>query len=425
MEQKGVFDQSLEEMLEFDAGLDVNAMLDSVPPLKTEPQEDEVVEEKKSDKKDVSLKNINKVLEEQSTELEKETKKVDEETEEIIKKSKKSEKVEKTEETDDKASASLEQSTEKTSDAPFTVIFARDLVAQGLLSSFDEEKFNEDSKELGDAEALRNLIKSEIDANIEAAKSDLDLGYKEYLSLVGKGVPQETAGSLIELKNRFSTIKTEELLKEENTELRKQIISDYYKLTTSMPEAKINKLVQSSVDLGDDIEDSKEYLTKLNELVDEQIQEEKAEADKQRKLADDENKRSIETLKENINSLAEIVPGMPINKQTKVQMFEAITKPVQDDKGRTTNSIWAKRAEDPMFFDERLSYLYVTGFFEKGKLWNKVASAKVTKNISELEDALAKKKNTFGSVGSPVLRNPEIDKTARDNIDSMRGIFGT
>ena len=89
---------------------------------------------------------------------------------------------------------------------------------------------------------------------------------------------------------------------------------------------------------------------------------------------------------ENINSLDEVIPGVAINKQTKVQMFESITKAVQDKQGRTTNAIWAKRAEDPMFFDERLAYLFATGFFEKGKPWVKAGQAKTTKEISDLAD---------------------------------------
>jgi hypothetical protein len=408
---KELFDQDLGDMLELDKGLDINSVLESIPALEVEPpnKEEEIIETK-ADKK-LSLENINEVLEKQSVETTKDKEKVEQTVEE------------ETKDKDDKASASLVQTTETSSDAPFTVIFARDLVGQGLLSSFDEKKFIEDSKELGDAEALRNLIKSEIEINIEAAKSDLDAGYQEYLNLVGKGVPVETAGSIVELKNRFSSIKEDELTKEENTDLRKQVMTDYYRLTTSMPDSKIDKLVQNSVDLGDDIEESKEYLKTLNGLIKEQMASEEVEAKNRQKLAEEENTRILGELKNNINSLEEIIPGVTINKQTKVQMYEAITKPVQDEKGRATNAIWAKRAEDPMFFDERLAYLFSTGFFEKGKLWTKAAQAKTTKEITELEKALRSKSNTASQVGSPVLRSPEQDKTLKDNIDSLRGIF--
>ena len=139
---------------------------------------------------------------------------------------------------------------------------------------------------------------------------------------------------------------------------------------------------------------------------------------------EEENRRSLEKLKDDINALDEIIPGVNINKQTKVQMFESITKPVQDGKGRTTNAIWSKRAEDPIFFDQRLAYLYSTGFFEKGKPWTKAVQSKATKEISDLEKALDKKKNTGSGSGAPVMRSPEQEKTVKDNIDSMRGVFG-
>ena len=216
---KEVFEQSLDEILELDRGLDINSVLESIPAIDTE-EKKKAPEEEKETKEDkaLSLENINKVLEKQIEETKKDETKVDTETKEEPKGK------------DDKAPASLEQSTDDTSDAPFTVIFARDLVKQGLLSSFDEEEFTKEAKELGDAEALRNLIKTEIDANITAAKSDLDAGYQEYLDLIGKGVPVETAGSLIDLKNRFESIKVDELTKEESTDLRKQVMTDYFKL---------------------------------------------------------------------------------------------------------------------------------------------------------------------------------------------------
>jgi hypothetical protein len=105
-------------------------------------------------------------------------------------------------------------------------------------------------------------------------------------------------------------------------------------------------------------------------------------------------------------------------------MYEALTKEVRDSKGRITNSLWSKRAEDPIFFDSKLAYLLETGFFEKGKAWTKASMSKTTKEVSELEKALSSKRNTGSSIGSHVTLNIEQEKTARDNIDSMRGIFG-
>jgi hypothetical protein len=413
---KGVFDQDLGDMLEVDHGLDINEMLASIPAIETEVdktkplEKEKEVKDKDGEEKTPSLKNINEVLEKQSKAIEEDTKKVNEVVEVGDKK-------------DDEAPGTNEQTTETSSDAPFTVIFAKDLVAQGLLSSFDETEFAKESKELGEAVALRNLIKSEIDTNVEAAKADLDTGYQEYLGLVGKGVPADTAGDLLSLKKQFDSIKVDDLAKEDNVAIRKEVMTNYYKLTTSMSDAKITKLVQSSIDLGDDIEDSKENLDTLKNLVRDQISAEEQEAQRQASLRKEENRRVIESLKESINTIEEVIPGVGINKQTKVKMFEALTKEVQDNKGRVTNALWARRAEDPVFFDSRLAYLYETGFFDKGKSWTKASQAKTTKEVTNLEKAIESRKNTLSTTGTSVLRSPEIDKTAKDNIDAMRGIF--
>jgi hypothetical protein len=407
---KTVFEESFEEMLELDKNLDVNEMLNSLPAINTELKEEPEVEEDEAKKevKQEPLKDINKVL--------------DKEVKKVVKKDEAEEVIEKQ---DDKAPAPNElTAVEKSSDSPFTVIFAKDLVQQGLISSFDETKFLEKVKDVGEATALRDLIKGEIEENINAAKEDLDEGYQQYLSLIGKGVPAESASSLLDLKNQFESIKVDELAKEENVELRKKVITDYYKLTTSMTDAKIEKLVQSSIDMGDDVEDSKEYLATLKTAIKEQIQAEEAEANHQATIRAEENNRIRESLKETCNTLEPVIPGVEINKQTRVKMYENLTKEVKDSKGRITNPLWAKRAEDPIYFDARLAYLLETGFFEKGKPWEKAGKAKTTKEVSELEKILESKRNTGSTSGHPAVFNVEQEKTTRDNIESMRGIFG-
>jgi len=407
MEKKEIFEESIDKMLEFDSGLDINDVLASLPAIEETKKDPEIKDDDKTKPEKVDLNDINKVLKTQTEEIQEDVKK----TEELVDDLK-----------DDKR-ASATNKIDDSSETPFTVIFAKDLVTQGLISSLDEEKLKEDIKNFGEATALRNLIKNEIDVNINTAKSDLDEGYQQYLTMIGKGVPVETASNLIELKERFETIKTEDLAKEENTQLRKGILIDYYKLTTSMSDAKIEKLVQNSIDLGDDIEDSKEFLGILKGSIKEQIASEEAEAQRVTDLRKEENRRGIETLKDHINSLDEVIPGQGINKQTKLKMYDTLVKEVRDGKGRSTNALWAKRAEDPMFFDSKLAYLLETGFFDKGKPWTKFTQTKVTKDITDLEKVLQKKNNTATTTGSYTMRTPEQEKTVKDNIDSMRGIL--
>lgn len=385
MAKKGVFDQDFNEIVEFDDSLDVNAILEN-PDNDTLEDEDED-KDKKSDTEDVS--DINKVFETQAAD----------DTEDVDKDASEDEDDE-TQKTDDDSPA-FDKTKKSSSDAPFTVIFARDMIKQGLLSSFDEEEFIKDIDENGEANALRGLIRREVELNIETAKGDLEEGYKQYLSLVGKGVDPEAALNLTAVQERLAGIKETELDDENNQDLRKEIIRSYFHLTTQFSEDKINKAIQRSIDLGDDVEESKEYLKEMGTIIKDQISTQEQEAEQQTQLREQEKKRQLDTLKDTINSMSEIIPGQKINKQTKDKLYNMITKPIEDKNGRVTSAIWAKRAEDPLLFDTKVAYLVETGFFEKDKPWDKIKTVKTTKEASELEDRLSSLKNTDSTKGIP------------------------
>jgi len=407
MSNKGVFDQDFSEMVELDTSLDVNDVFSSLP-ANDEGEEDATAdvedpsdkESKKADVDENAALDVNKILE-SSTDGE------GSEGDDL----------------DDSDPAS-DNTNENSSEAPFTVIFAKDLMKQGLLSSFDEEEFANKTKELGEAGALRDLIKTEIDLNINTAKEDLDEGFKSYLTLLEGGFSQEDAASLSSLQKQFNSIKPEELENEENEALRKKVLTDYFKLTTQMPDSKIDKVVQRSLDLGEDVEDSKEYLDAIKDMLKKQIVTQEEENKNNLKISEQKRLKSLDDLKETINSISEIIPGQIINKQTKDKMYEAIIKPVEDKQGRKTNALWAKRAEDPMHFDSRLAYLLETGFFEKDKPWNKIKSVKTTKEVSDLEKYLSSSKNT-GSISGRAAMSIDALETAslRKTLDATRSIL--
>jgi len=388
MSKTEVFNTDFSEMSELDNTLDVNEIFAEQPAIEDEPvktvEEDKKTEddsEKKTDDPSIEL-NVNKVLEDIKPDDD-ETKEEDDDKEI----------------TDGKVPASKRTENFSSSDAPFTIIFARDLDKQGLLSSFDEEGFTKAVEEKGDATALRELLQNEVNSNIEAAKKDLDAGYQDYLQMIGKGVSPETAGNLLELKKKFDSVEAEKLGEEDNIEQRRSLMTDYFSLTTQMSDAKIKQLVDRSFDMGDDIEDSKEYLGALKTLIADNIIQQEAAAKEQQKLNDQAKQQRLEELKDGINAINEIIPGQKVNKQTKQEMYDMLIKPIQDKNGRTTNKIWAKRAEDPMFFDSRIAYLLHTGYFEKGQPWNKIKNIKTSKEASELEDYLSNKKNTGSRSG--------------------------
>lgn len=411
---KNALDTDFGDVADFGSTIDINEILDKTPAI--DPDEEEIDDDKKGDddkKKDSSpdddLNDINRILDKAEDETDDEGGDDDEDEE-----------VEKDKDSD----PSPDDTQTSSSDAPFTVIFARDLMERGVLSDFNEEEYQKLIETEGEASAFRALIQSEVDGAIEETKADLDEGYQHYLELIGQGVPDEAAGSLVGLNEKFNKISDDDLDDETQTELRKSVLSDYYKLTTRFSDAKIEKLVTNTVDMGEDIMESKEALKNIKSIITEQLDAQKAEAQRQRDLAVQERTRQMELLKDHINALSEIIPEQRINKQTKEKMYNLITKPVQDNAGRTTNAIWAKRSEDPISFDAKLAYLVETGFFEKDKPWDKMKNIANTKKASALEKHLDTKKNTGSSSGTSVVRNMDQSQVnIKKLIDSTKSIL--
>lgn len=402
MAKEEVFNRGFDELLQPDDSLDVNEILGGTTPptIKEDPEKEE--DPKKPEEIDL---NVNEILAKSKPDEEEESEESEEGAPAPSPKP--------DDDIDDKSASS---------DTPFAVIFARDLVEQGLLSSFDEEEFKKSVDEKGPAEAVRDLYRSEIDHNISQYKEGLDEGYKQYLELTGMGVPPESASDLSTLQQSLSSIEEDKLVQDDQEDLRRQILTQYYSLTSQMSDKKIETLVQRSIDLGEDIEESKDALKNLKGLVSEEIERVKQEAEvvKQKQL--DENKRQLEKLKEDIYATKEIIPNQSINKQTKDKMYDAIVKPIEDKNGNVTNAIWAKRAENPFLFDSRLAYLLLTGFFED-KPWDKVKTVKVSKEASMMEDFLSKNKNTGVTPGTGAPAGEITKEKLADIINSTQSIL--
>ena len=314
-----------------------------------------------------------------------------------------------------------DDSKQKSSDsAPsnFSAILAKDLLNQGVISSFDEEEFDKLVEEKGEAQALRDLMSNELKSQSDSIKKEYDEEYQAYLDMVENGVDKGVATDLNNVLETFKSFSDDQLENEDNENLRRDIIAENYRVTTGFSEAKIKKLVDRAVEMGEDIDEAKEARDSIVENTSSRITQEKEAAKKAAEEQETNLKNSQESLRRSIDELSEILPGQRINKQTKDKMYDLITKPIKDTNGNVTNAIWAKRNENPINFDKKIAYLMETGFFED-KPWNKFKSAKVTKEVNELEDFL----NNNSSKRTGVMSLGKEDMTASDMIKSTAAIL--
>lgn len=299
------------------------------------------------------------------------------------------------------------QSKQTSSNVP--LLLFKSLLEGEALTEFDEEEYNKDVAEHGEAIAAQNVFIRELELNRKALTEQMEEDFKEYVALKDAGVDTETAKNLISSKVQFNTLKPEELSGDDKLELRKQLLTQKYKLTTQFSDKEIEKAINRTIASGDDEEDAVEALEIVNNITRKNIEVERqkaVQAEAARKLQYEEN---IAKYKATINALDEPFPGVKINKQTK----EKIEKTIM------SGEIWEYRKKDPAKFDSVLGAFYIQGGFE-GKF--KIGESKIKSSATkELERILKNTKPAeFNSNTNLGTENDADDKVVFDIIKNRK-----
>lgn len=277
--------------------------------------------------------------------------------------------------------------------------FASTLVEDGVLPSLDLEKAKiESTSDLIDA--IRNEIKSNEFGNL----TDLQ---KEALEAFRHGVPVETFAARKQEATKLSSITRDTL--EDDFELRKELIKRDF-LSKGYSEDKANKFVQRSIDLGEDIDDALEALESQKKLVEMQTQREVEEAKKQEAAAIKDYEEQMKKLKDKVyNETNEVIPGIKFNKTIADQVYESMTKVVDEVNGQPINRLVKDRLENPIEFEYKLHYLYT---LTKGfKDFSKLMKTEKSKAIKDFESKL--NLNTYNKQYNPQGPEPDWDFVER------------
>lgn len=308
------------------------------------------------------------------------------------------------------------------SQVPFPLAFARYQLEQGNFTEVDEEELLKVIENDGDAAALSYLQNKEL----EKARSELLDTYEEdvkyYLDLLDSGVDAESAKNISKAKGYYEKLNETELEDDEKETLRKDVLTQYYKLTTKFSDAKIKKEVENKVALGEDIEAAKEALPEIKEYFKQAGEEEKKRIEQQRLDAEKEASQRLEEFNKQIEAIQEIVPGVKVNKPTKDRWKNMITKPVKEVNGVKLNSVWAKRSDNPNEFDIKLAALIDYGVFD-GK-WDKIIKSSKSKATEEIENAIKGGAANFKSGFTRTKTSSSKTDGTSASIDSLKNAFG-
>jgi len=306
--------------------------------------------------------------------------------------------------TKDKAEGTSSKSTKNSSsNVPFSLVF-KSLQEEDAISDFDEETFNKEVEEVGEAQAIRNIFLKEAEVLRQVIKQDAEEDFKEYTSLLDLGVNREEANKIMASKLEFSKITDEEIDKEGNEELCKNLIVKNLKNTTRLTDAQIKKQVDRAANSGELTEDAKEALKGITEYDKSQIELVKQKAIQQKQSEEVSRKETIDKYKAVIEATDEIIPGQKINKQTKTKV----------EQGVFSGQAWEVRKKDPYKFDTILTYLVQSGVFEgKG---DKLGAKAKTSAIQELENVL---KTTRKTDLKPNMFNEDPEEVENDRVTNF------
>jgi hypothetical protein len=290
-------------------------------------------------------------------------------------------------------------------------LFAKGLYEEGVISDFSEEDFVK-KIEGGSTptEAINELVKQTVNKSKEDWKKSLPEKVNQLIEAYEEGVPFDEILNIKSNQIRLESVKAEHL--ESDKALREYLIKQDL-LSREFSEEEAQEEYDLYLSSGKDLEKSKRALQNLQSRLSKVEQQKIEEAQKNKDLQNETQKKFLKTLKSKIDDTDEIVTGVQLTKKEKDDIFNTLTKQEKLPDGKTTSSIMAHRQKNPTAFDTTLAYLFNIGAFkldEEGNPnpdWSKIAKIKKTKAVSDFENSL--KKDGYRPKGSKGSSSREVE----------------
>lgn len=283
---------------------------------------------------------------------------------------------------------------------------AKALSEKGVINDFEEDMFNDEE---GDGvSTLMTLMQKTVDDSISEYRSQFGDSTMKIIEAIEQGLPIDEFLAAKNKQLNYNKITEDSLDDDGNLNTRKSILKDYYKNTTKFSDERIEKEINRIVQLGDDVEESKEALSRLKEIESEAA-DSILEKTKQSKLdASKKYQDSLIELRKETDEIDLSFLGISTNKTSRNKIYDMLTKPVGEENGVPVNAINKKRTEiGSKKFDIILAALLDKGVFD-GNLSG--ISAKQRKGaIEELERSVNENRGTLANKGGRQRNNSDTD----------------
>jgi hypothetical protein len=267
---------------------------------------------------------------------------------------------------------------EESPSSPLTSLTSA-LREDGVLSSLSDEEL----KEIKSGSDLIKVIRKQIENN---EYSDLSEDQKEYLKALRNGVPEDSYRQAQSSSKQLADISPYDLEGEDKLEFRRKVLTQDF-LVKGFEQAEAEKYAERSIDLGEDVEDSKKALARLQKVEKDRLAKLSEEAEARNKEAQDNYQKKLNELKTKVLSTSEVIPNIKVNEETQNKVYDLMTKTAGYDRNNNPVSAVVKSMIEDQDYLVKLNYLHhlTDGF----KSWDALTGPVSNSAVNKLDRALA------------------------------------
>ena len=261
---------------------------------------------------------------------------------------------------------------EESPSSPLTSLTSA-LREDGVLSSLSDDEIND----IKSGKDLIKVIRKQMEDN---EYSDLSQDQQNYLNAIRKGVPDEEYRQAKKTVDQLSTLNSDDLESDEADEFRRQVLVQDF-LSKGFDEEEANKFATRSAELGEDVEDSKKALSRIQQTQQEKLDGLAKDAEKANQQNVENYNKRVNELKVKVNNTKEILPNISINENTQGKVFDLMTKTAGYDRNNNPVNAVVKNMMEDQEYLVKLNYLHVLtdGFKDFNALTGTVGSSAVHK----------------------------------------------
>lgn len=389
---------------------------------------DELQKAQEAEGSELEFKEITQEQEPDKTE-ESEDSETEQKSEDDIQQKEQEEQSQDTETSED--SPSSDTSSSSSSYAP---AIAKALAADGVLSSFDENKFSELVKEKGsESEALLSIVRDDVENKVESKveerlrmeSANLTEDQKEFQDMLKEGIPYNEAKDLMTGYKKYESINDDQFSEDEN--LAKSVIKDGFKKTTNWSDSRIDKYI-GKLDEDEVVDTASQFKQDLIDAGKKEEQNRIEEVKNKNEEIKKKNEQFLDNLKDYVYKTTDFGNGLKIDKETQDAVYQNMTTAVDNIGGTPVNDIGKKQLEHPVEYNT-LHNLYnemgLYNFDKDGKPapdLSKLSKILKTDGVSLLEKELNKnKEGKKKDTKAPKKQQKDEQITPIESLASMFG----